>query len=454
MKTKLLFYCFTAACLSMVACKKDHEQTKPVNLTLQLGVDEEEIYFEIPFEQAEVTLTNTINNESYTSRADQTGKVLFENLVQGTYNLNVALTLDAETYSELSGMHSDLPFSLNYTSDNLAIMDNKNLDVTLLTGTPLGNWVIKQIYYAGSDTRDGAAFRDQFIEVYNNSNEVLYADSLCIAIAYGTLRNESSSYTLANNQYDWSQSIGMAAQGDANEDYFYAKAIFMIPSDGTGKKYPVEPGESVVIAQSALDHTQPYSLNSGRDQLIGDANLTIDLSAAQFEAHLYAYEQSIEPGRTMYTFDVDNPAVTDIEVFMANSMRDMMFAPQGRDSFVIFKVPAGVKVEEFPAYAVPTEREVSDETTKYPQVPITYVLDAVETEAPIQADKLPRRLPLSMDVSAISVNGGPYSSESVVRKTQKIVNGRRILMDTNNSAVDFGVLQKADPSQSESSFID
>ena len=454
MKTKLLFFFLTAACLSMLACKKDLQQTRPVNFSLQLQVDADEISFEVPFELANVSLTNTINNESYTASPDASGKVTFESLVQGTYNLNIGLTLDAETYSELSGVHSDTPLSLNYSGDNLQIMENKNLEVTLIAGSAIGNWVIKQVYYAGSDTRDGAVFRDQFIEVYNNSNELLYADSLGIALLYGAIRNEPTEFSLPNNQYDWSKSMGMQADGDANTDYVYAKGLFMIPSNESGQLYPVQPGESIVIAQSALDHTKPYTLNSGRDQTIGDANLTVDLSEAQFEAHLYEYEQSIEPGRSMFPSDVDNPAVPNLIVFKANGMRDMMLTPQGRDSYALFKVPSGIKIEDLPAYAVPTEREITDASTLYPQLPITYILDAVEVEAPIQADKLPRRLPLSLDAGAVSVSGGPYSSQSIVRKTQKIVNGRRILMDTNNSAVDFGVLPKADPSQTAASFID
>lgn len=454
MKTKLLFFFFIATGLSMVACKKSHDVTSPVNFTVQLQVDPEKIYFDVPYQLADITLTNTINNETYKMQADETGKAVFENLVQGSYNINVALTLDAETYTELSGVYSDAPFSLNYSGDNLQIMEDKSLDITLLATTGVGNWVIKQIYYAGSDVHDGALMRDQFVEIYNNSSETLYADSLCFAVVYGNTRNESSAYTLPNNQYDWSKSINMNAQGDPNKDYIYAKAIFMIPSDGSGKLHPVEPGKSIIIAQSALDYTKPYTLNSGKESNAGDANLTIDLSHAQFEVYLYNYEQKIEPGRKMYTYDVDNPDVQDMEVFFATSMRDMVLTPQARDSYVIFKAPASVEIEQLPRYAVPSEREVTDETTKYPQVPVSYILDAVEVEAPIQADKLPRRLPLELDVSAMSVTGGPYSSQSLVRKTQKIVNGRRILMDTNNSKVDFGVKAKADPSQSETSFID
>ena len=38
--------------------------------------------------------------------------------------------------------------------------------------------VFKEIYYTG--VKD-FYFRDQFYEIYNNSTEVVYADSLCIA---------------------------------------------------------------------------------------------------------------------------------------------------------------------------------------------------------------------------------------------------------------------------------
>jgi len=245
----------------------------------------------------------------------------------------------------------------------------------------------------------------------------------------------------------------MPAAINANDDYVYAKAIFMIPSDGTGKKHLVQPGQSLVIAGSGLDHTKPYMLNSGKEQTVVDAGLTVDLSHADFEVYLYPYEQKVEPGRSKFASDVDNPDVRDVETIFATGMRDLILNPQGKESYVLFKSGGKADPNQFPKYANPQIRTVTASTTVYPQIPVSYIVDAVEIAAIIEKDKNPRRLPLKLDVGSVSTTGGPFSSQSVVRKTKTTVSGRRILSDTNNSTTDFGVLQKANPSKTDASFI-
>lgn len=318
----------------------------------------------------------------------------------------------------------------------------------------MGGFVIKQIYYAGSDTKKAALNRDNFIEIYNNSDEVLYADSLIIGLAYGKANRNSDDYSLPNNQFDWSKSVGMDAAGDANEDYIYAKGLFMVPSDGTGKRYPVQPGHSIILAGTAVNHGGGYTDAKGVVQKAEDPTLTVDLSGADFEVWFYDYDQRENPGRTPLASDVDNPDVPNMEVIFATSMRDMYFPPQARESFVLLKGDGTVNFAELKGYAPPITRTISTSTTLYPQVPAKFILDAVELEAPVASDVLPRRLPQRFDAGAISVPGGPYSSQSVVRRTLKTVNGRRILQDTNNSAKDFGVLNRANASKSADSFID
>src|SRR5690606_18853036 len=85
------------------------------------------------------------------------------------------------------------------------------------------------------NTTQGASFRDHFIEIYNNSNEVLYADGLYIATLEGNTNSTLTSYTLPTGQYDWSQSTGNNIGSAANTDYVYASNIIKVP--GTGTQY-------------------------------------------------------------------------------------------------------------------------------------------------------------------------------------------------------------------------
>ena len=453
MKHKLPLLLILIATL-FFSCKKNQDEAQPINVNIQLGVDQSKVWFEVPYENAEITLINKANNSKYSLKANHAGQVTVESIVPGIYSINVSLKITAAEFTTLTGTARENDYYLNYSLDNQSYFDNATAKIQLINSETIGGFVIKQVYYAGSNASSGAIFRDQFIEIYNNTSEILYADSLMVAVVYGKINKNTDNYSLANNQYDWSKSVGMVAIGNANEDYVYVKALFMIPSDGTGKKYPVLAGKSIVIAQTALDHTKPYSTNAGTTQSIANPDLTVNLANADFEVWMYPYEQKLEPGRTMYTSDVRNPNVANMETYFATGMRDMVFNPQGKDSYAILKVDKTFNLNSLPAYAIPTVTAPTASTVKYPQLPAKYIIDAVEIEAVVSTDQTPRRLAMAYDSGAAAVSGGPYSSQSIIRKTAKTVGGRRVLKDTNNSRSDFGFLTKANPSKDNASFLD
>ncbi|WP_293936342.1 DUF4876 domain-containing protein [Sphingobacterium sp. UBA5996] len=448
----LLFFSLILALFG--GCKKDIDEVQPINVNVQLSVNPEEVWFEVPYDKAKITLINKGNGSSYKLQADTKGKISLHNIAPGNYSINVSLAISAEEYTKLTGVNRSSIFYLNYALADKALFADEDFNIGLVTSEPVGGFVIKQIYYAGSDTKEGALNRDNFIEIYNNSDETLYADSLLVVLAYGKPNNKTDEYSLSNNQYDWSKSINMAVSDNANEDYVYAKGIFMIPSDGTGKKYPVESGKSIIIAGSALNYAGSYKDNNGNIIGAQKPELTVDLSNADFEAWLYPYEQKIQPGRTIFANDVDNPSVTNVEVFLALSMRDMYFPPQARESFVLMKADGNFDLNNIPSFAIPTIQAVTTSTVRYAQMPARFILDAIEIQEPVVAEQIPRRLPQRFDAGAISVPGGAYSSQSIVRKTEKKIGNRRILKDTNNSSNDFGVLQRANPTKTDASFID
>ncbi len=444
---------FVVIAMLLQACKKESDFAQPVNLTYQLEVDPSVVAFTVPFEKANVVLTNKMNNENYSAKVSTEGQVSFNGIVPGTYSINVSLIVTAEEFTALTGTWTEEDFHLNYSADNLTYYNTNTSSIQLITSQPLEDFVIKQIYFPGSNVSKGASFRDQFYEIYNNSNKVLYADSLCFALVYGKTSNNTGDYLLPNLQYDWAKSLNMSPLGNANADYVYAKAIFMIPSNGRGDAYPVQPGQSIVVAGTAIDHTKPYALNSDKVQAIEDATLTVDLSKADFEVYMVPYLKKIKPNSTPFASDIDNPSVPDVEVIFATGMNDLIMSPQGKESYVIFKTDGNVDPNDFPRYAEPTRRTLTDATVLYPQVPTKYILDAVEASSILEKDQAPRRLSLRSDAGRAAVTGGPYSSQSIIRKTKKTVNGKRILEDTNNSSYDFGFLLKADPSKGSTSFF-
>jgi len=438
---------FCLALLLTTGCKKDDitNAVQPVALIIQVHYDKEQQLLNLPLNEVTVKISNTINGQVYTASTDEKGGAAFSSVVPGNYQLSASKVIKAQDYKDITGIPTQEDVSLNATA-NITIAASGTQDLTLAAGR-IGNLVFKQIYYAGSNGSKGASFRDQFVEIYNNSNDTIYADSLYIGNSHANQKTVND----GAKSFDWSQSIGMNAGGkDPNKDFVYLENLFMIP--GSGKDHPIAPGESIVIAATALNHQRPYTNNSGKQISITDPTLTVDLSHADFEVYLVDYlrDQSGDPSKfTPFASDLDNPDVPNLVIYAAAD-KDWVLDATGRDDFIMFKT--ATPITSFPSYPDPTVTEVTVSTEKFKQIPISTIIDAVEITNPISTKRIPKRLPSSLDGEATFVLAGQYSSQSLIRKIAKTVGDRIIFQDTNNSANDFDTKQKADPSKSASSF--
>ncbi len=444
---KFLFYLVIVSLLFAAGCQKDDvPAVKPVALNVQVSYDTDQSSLNLSLQDIEVEISNVTNGQSYTAKTDANGLATFESVAPGNYVVTAARTFTAEEYSQASGISAAEDVTFN-ASENAGIQKSQTLQLTLIPGR-IGNLVFKQLYYAGSDISTGAAFRDEFVEIYNNSNDTIYVDSLY----FGNTLSNNKRVSDGATTFDWSQSVGMPSGiGDPSKDYIYARYLFMIP--GSGKDHPVAPGKSIIIAQTALDHTAPYKDNSGKVQGITDPAKTVDLSQADFETYLVDYnrEKDEDPSTFKpFRWDLDNPDVANVEVIWVASGKDWVLDATGREDFFMFKTNENVST--WPSYPDPTVTTVDNTTKMYKQIPVKYVIDAVEIIPPIPAKAIPKRLPVSLDGQGTFVAGGQYSSQSLIRKTTTTLNGRIILQDTNNSANDFDTKTKADPSKTAASF--
>ncbi|MDQ7948989.1 MAG: carboxypeptidase-like regulatory domain-containing protein, partial [Pedobacter sp.] len=175
-----------AACLlSLAACKKDRlDEVQPIQATFQLNYTTAVKDLGLPLANAEIKLTNKLDGKVNTAKSNANGVVVFESITPGNYSAVASLTISAADYSNLTGtvVAQDIVFNASLEANIVA--GAGTMQLTLQSGK-LGDWVIKQVYYGGSSSSNGALFRDQFLEIYNNSTEVLYADSLYIALIYG-----------------------------------------------------------------------------------------------------------------------------------------------------------------------------------------------------------------------------------------------------------------------------
>lgn len=444
MKNKFIL---ALSALALFSCSDDDfSQSTAQPISYKVSVKYDETFNNLAAKNISVKLRNTNTTDEYVVATDVDGNANFGSVLPGTYDINATITMNAAEFTTTFGYAPESEeVVFNASLNQITINNNNTINNLTLKTARLGDLVIKQIYYAGSHISQGAGLRDQFIEIFNNSNEVIYADGLYIGQTMGKSNNTANSNTLSSGQWDWSRSLGMTMGNAANTDYVYADYVFQIPGNGT--QYPIQPGESIVIAQSAQNHKAPLVDTTGEPITIQNPDLTVDLSNADFEAYLGNFRVSI--GEEPYKYDLENPAVPNIligywgrEGFW-NGNKDLILDSLGRDSYIIFR---GESLN-FADYPTPDVTEIinsGNSQTKFNlQIPTNIIIDGVETQQANAANALPRRLPATIDNSSTKVDVA-YSTKSVSRKVKTTVNGRKILQDTNNSSEDF-VITQANP---------
>ncbi len=230
----------TVLVLLVTGCRKNDLQTNvsPINVLIKVSYEDG---YEFPSKDIKVTLTNTVTGAELVQQSDKDGIVIFNAVSPGIYDVQGTTTVDKAIFetryrhSYRSGRSASqrCAYQAYLKSQPTIIQSNLKLQA----GT-IGQWVIKQMYYAGSHKDNGATFRDQFLEIYNNSNDTLYADSLY----FGQLAGNNGNFATVDlskpyfindpseamyKGFDWSKSIGISpADASAWKNYVYMKTTF------------------------------------------------------------------------------------------------------------------------------------------------------------------------------------------------------------------------------------
>ncbi len=362
-------------------------------LSYQVKVIYPEAYGNAVAEGVEVNLKNVNTNRVFTALTNDIGIAEFNDLVPGNYSLTASKNLTSIEAEMITGIASEA--FLNASVAQIQILNTGSQQIQL-DGGAIGDWVIKEFYYSGAP--DSYYFYDSFIEIYNNSTETLYADGLYFGSTKSSTGSASSFY-------------GFVTQG--YQDAFLAYA-FRLP--GTGEQYPVAPGESIVIAIDGIDH---------KDDPNGNANSPVNLGPGIADFEVYYYVNPRNP-------DTDNPAVPNVEILYATSTSLFDYLPGVMGSgLVVFKV------DDFDALERLTEPNTTS-STQYLRVPRANVIDALDAAANTSMPLETKRLPVVLDAGINSV-GNAYTGTSLRRKVKQNINGRKVLLDTNNSSTDFEV---------------
>ena len=267
------------------------------------------------------------------------------------------------------------------------------------------DFIIEEIFFTGTLQPSGKQYNgDQYVKIYNNTDHVLYADGVSLM--------ESKFITVT--KYDYTP--------DIMKEAMTVQAIYTIPGNGTD--HPVQPGESLIICDTGMDHR------------VANPN-SFDLSRADFEW----YDESSVPAH----MDIDSPTVPNLDKYYCYTLSFWILHNRGFRAFALARIPE--KKEDFlknylytykyvmvlPAGTFPMEQ------TAY-KVPNEWIIDAVNTSVESRYVWNVTDPSLDSGWTHCGTNDGDKTRyfKSVRRKLLYITrDGRKVLKDTNNSSDDF-----------------
>lgn len=376
------FYLLLVLLLFLASCSDDENRSSSVYIQL-LPPDG---YSTLPYEEMEVTLTNKDQGTMYSLHCSSTGQASF-NVEPGYYTASVH-------YQAASG----LVFSGRIESLSLLRDEAEAIIELPLLLAKTSALVIKEIYFGGCKGQNNKDYQaDQYVTLYNNSDQIVYLDGLCLGIVDPGYNQESP----------WMNYTDM-------ERIPVNDLTWQFP--GSGKEYPLAPGEETTIATNAVDHTggeyqHANSVDlSGVDWGFWDVNLERQTIAAGVKPMTLLV--NLNPLLVMYSLPVFGPT------FMVFSLQE---SPE--------------KYVQNPENREPRPK-ANNQDKQYLMVPKEWVIDCVECVKDIDS---PKRVPNELDNGKCYIPGDRYSGRSIIRKKAGTTDGRTIYQDTNNSTEDMEV---------------
>lgn len=208
---------------------------------------------------AEVHLLRNGTAEWELRTTDASGVVRYENLVPGLYRLYAGRRLTV-------GEAESAATPIRAFGDGRTLNVNGSTDVELrLHPNGPGTLVISEV---NNDTPPpwenpgGGNLDGLYLEVYNNSSDVLFLDGMLLGAAY----------PFAAETEHTPCSVSEPVRTDSSR--VYGRWFLRFP--GSGSEYPIQPGEAKVIAQAAIDltpiHPDFLDLSGSAFEIGGEAN--------------------------------------------------------------------------------------------------------------------------------------------------------------------------------------
>lgn len=276
---------------------------------------------------------------------------------------------------------------------------------------PNNTLVFGEIYFTGSLNAAGTnGLYDTYFTIYNNTDEVQYADGIAIVESKFTNVSTDEILTAAN-------------QREAN---FTAQTVYVIP--GSGKDVAIQPGESIKIVDQAIDWNE---------QVPGALNHT----DADFE---WYDEVTIGSVR-----DTDNPVVPNLDKWFSYSATIWLPSNQCNRSYALVRFPEGMTAEKFLTEQTGDYKYVNAATgkelsgTKCYLIKYDWILDGVNL-SPVE-NWVQGALSVTVDAGYAAISQAKLDKKRFGKKFVRKVSGvspqgNNLLMDTNDSTNDFEVV--------------
>lgn len=189
------------------------------------------------------------------------GSVRFDNLLEGVYQLSVERALTSDELQRLPPDDREASLFAGGSDVVLSPPANSSKDVSIVAARR-GSLIISEIFPFNNPLTTNLGYGlGNYFEVYNNSDTTVYLDGVAITRTVLIVHGGWPEYPCS--QYN------VAARADS--EFLYVGSLGdQFP--GSGREYPLPPGEGRVVATDAIDHS---AAAPGMGQL--------DLSQAPFE---------------------------------------------------------------------------------------------------------------------------------------------------------------------------
>jgi hypothetical protein len=313
-----------------------------------------------PMDSAEVSIQGRTNVFATTGVTNEFGEISFEKLPTGSYSVFVRRQVMVGPNKKVFSGFGDVTIG----------GEDSVREEILVRVVSVSNLMISEIHFAGS-CASSFYFYDQYVELYNAAAETLYLDNIIVTRQAGVKDPEM-------------------------ETKDYVQAIYAFQLKGTGRQWPISPGQYVVIAADAVNH-KLYCANA------------VDLSPQN--PHLARIPG--EPHRLYETFnalgnDYDVPGVPNFESIMPGRTTDFLINLS--HNAVVIATGGNYPIDE----------------NNYMRIPITSVIDGVEYNSNPAYSK---ELTMRVDAGFAGIGITKYSGQSTERREEGL--------DTNNSTFDF-----------------